>query len=173
MREKTKKYKKLSFFGKCLWAGLFLGLWLVQCDVISSARILGTGLLLITVFWGWAFSDKLECEYIYPNSGNSNWIKKIFSVSGRVTRLPYFLALIVFMLFVVAAYAICGSLDIQWLTQLIIIFPTAAFMTVATRRAQDCGYSSWLPFIIPFVMVLVLLFIPGNKVDNKYGPVKR
>lgn len=42
-------------------------------------------------------------------------------------------------------------------------------LTVSVRRFHDFGWSGWCVLLIPFVGI-ALIFGPGDKGDNKYGP---
>ena len=162
----AKEYKKLSVFGKSVWTGLLLATTLTRFDV---NYIYFTGLILAILCIILAFSDKVYCKYTYKPEKDLDWTQKIFSVTGRISRLQYLGYVIVSVLATILMFSL-PSIAASVLFLLFLGIPVSvSVLGAATRRSQDCGYNSWAPFI-PFAM-FVLLFIPGEKKDNQYGPV--
>lgn len=51
-------------------------------------------------------------------------------------------------------------------------------LTVLARRCHDAGWTGWLSLIallpyIGFAFIILMLFVPGSKGDNRYGPDPR
>ncbi len=97
----------------------------------------------------------------------------LFTFSGRRNRLSYLLySLAVTGLFGVI-YLLAGStgpLVFLLVTPLII-----SSWAVGGQRCRDFGWSGWavLIILIPYVggiFAIIIMFIPGNRSENKYGP---
>lgn len=161
----AKQYKKLSFFGKSVWTGLLFSMIMARSGVYPFD---GLGLVLLAVCFVLAFSNKVYCRYNYQSPKELDWTQKIFSITGRMSRLPYlcYVLLSIFSTIIMFSYNQIGERELFFL----FIGLPISIITIgaATRRSQDCGYNSWVPFI-PFALI-VLLFIPGEKKDNQYGP---
>ena len=154
---KKKTYIKLSTFGKFVWIGLLTSWSLTLSNFLF--------VLLFFVFMGLAFSNKVYCEYD-PDSADTN---SIISVTGRLSRKDY----IIYILSLLFVCFVCIYINTIWsfggrtLLFIEIVFEWI-FCTLNIRRAQDCGLNSWFP-VIP-ILGIILLFIPSEKKDNKYGP---
>jgi len=114
---------------------------------------------------------------------------KLFTIQGRIGRLRYLaysmlgmLAFIPALVVLIASGSLAGSLDgeglgvfawiIMGLSYLVVLVWT---FVLAKRRFNDFNLTGWLSltYIIPIVSlvtVLALLFVPGTKTSNKYGP---
>ena len=110
---------------------------------------------------------------------------KILSWSGRIGRLRYFVYLMSMYFLVGIVVGLASSLmfssqAVQPLFfGLVFIIYIAAFVfliSIAKRRLNDFNASGWLCllYIVPvvnFILLLVLLFMPGDKTSNNYGPM--
>lgn len=154
---KKKTYIKLSIFGKFVWTGLLVS-WSLALSNFMFA-------ILFLLFIGLAFSNKVYCEY-KPESVNTN---DIISITGRLSRKNYIIHLLslIFVCFVCIYISTIWSFSGRALLFIEAIFEWN-FCTLNIRRAQDCGLNSWVP-IIP-ILGIILLFIPSEKKDNRYGP---
>lgn len=106
-------------------------------------------------------------EKVVVSSRNSN----IFSYKGRVGRLAWFGMRILLNVF----FYVIGNLTAD--PGLIIVFLLLwlpimwVSICVNSKRCHDIGWSGWFQ-IIPFIGLL-LLFWPGDKFENEYGPARR
>lgn len=117
-------------------------------------------------------------------------MKKLFSTSGRLARLDYFLinlaSLIIVVFFAWIELNICfdprdSFYHLTWYTVFCIIVSLTIFYIIAVtiiKRLHDFDQSGWwsLLLLIPAVntiLELALLFIPGTKGDNQYGKTSR
>lgn len=112
----------------------------------------------------------------------------IFTFQGRIGRLRYFVygsvvAVILYTLLTVFAIAAPAVLSDTQATNLVVIPVTLLVMlglTLSTvafgkRRLNDLGFSGWwiLLMLLPLVnlvLAVVLLFVPGTKGVNRFGP---
>ena len=111
-----------------------------------------------------------------------------FTFQGRIGRLRYFVygsvvAVILYTLLTVFAIAAPAVLSDTQATNLVVIPVTLLVMlglTLSTvafgkRRLNDLGFSGWwiLLMLLPLVnlvLAVVLLFVPGTKGVNRFGP---
>lgn len=153
------RYIKLSSFGVFIWIGLFISSWV---SFVKPLFLVIFFPLLVGTFCKDAYS-----EYV-PTTDDK---KRIFSihVSGRLSCLSYWWILL---------FSFVGSM-LLYISRVntstfaggmlaISIWLIIWFKAAAIRRAQDCGWNSWTP-LIPFTGI-ILLFIPSEKKDNRYGP---
>ncbi|MEP1897044.1 MAG: DUF805 domain-containing protein [Alloalcanivorax venustensis] len=123
---------------------------------------------------------------------DSRYQPRLFQVKGRLGRMRYFvyamtITLIVYAVFaaVTAFAAVAGQSatepgGVMFPVLMIVLAVGGLFTAVMSiiygvRRLNDLNMSGWLILLmlVPlanFVMALVLLFVPGSKADNKYGP---
>jgi uncharacterized membrane protein YhaH (DUF805 family) len=110
-------------------------------------------------------------------------VPHFFSLSDRVGRLRYFTYIIGAMVgcgFVLVAIYLLAMLLPASLGKLVsvtsyilvksVVIPLIVFV-MSIRRLHDFNASGWwsLTVLIPFV-TLALLFVPGNKEANRFGP---
>ena len=102
----------------------------------------------------------------------------VFALSGRRNRKSYLLfGLLVLVIDLVVwgiAFAINSS-TIFWVAGLLSLPITVASILVAAQRCRDFGWTGWavLIMLIPYIgglFGLAILFIPGNRGANRYGP---
>ena len=128
---------------------------------------------------------------------------EFFSKNGRIGRLDYFVSgikctlyILLFLIPAVMLYILlctilnkyniqssaCDYIFIFYVASLAVAMICADF-SLSAKRMHDLGLSAWfllpwflLPIIIPvasLVAGMILLFYPGSKKDNKYGPTLR
>ena len=103
----------------------------------------------------------------------------VFSFSGRRGRLSYFMAWLLLTVISGAIGSIFGTLGSQEAITFTVAFVLVALwpcFAIGAQRFHDFGASGWwnLLSIVPIVggiVFLILLFAPGNKQSNSYGPV--
>jgi len=117
---------------------------------------------------------------------------RLFQVKGRLGRVRYFvyamtITLIVYAVFaaVTAFAAVAGQPatepgGVMFSVLMVLLAVGGVFTGVMSiiygvRRLNDMNMSGWLILLmfVPlanFVMALVMLFVPGSKGENKYGP---
>ncbi|MCF8151441.1 MAG: DUF805 domain-containing protein [Burkholderiaceae bacterium] len=127
----------------------------------------------------------MENETLPPASRSSveSTTAQFFSLSDRVGRVRYFVYILGAMLacgFMLVFIYLVGLLLPTTLSKLIsvtsfilvknVMFPLIVFV-MSIRRLHDFDLSGWwsLLVLIPFV-TLALLFIPGKKLANRFGP---
>ena len=125
------------------------------------------------------------------NSFFQNTKEKYFTTHGRLNRWAYFvkgvklffMSLIPYILMGISVAMMEARSDFANVLGLILILPSIALVlpfVVASimleiRRCHDLGHSGWLILIgfIPYINIifwLYILFCPGTKGDNQYGP---
>lgn len=157
---KNQKYVKLSALGKFIWIGLFITGW---ASFVNPLFLV----VFVPLMIG-AFSSLVYCEY-KPSTDNENSIYSV-SVTGRLGRSGYLGVVLCWCIcFIVFSYMYQHTTGAFASSGMIgaLALVTISLMTAAIRRAQDCGWNSWVP-LIPGVKVL-LLFIPSEKRNNRYG----
>ena len=156
---KNQKYVKLSALGKFIWIGLFITGW---ASFVNPLFLV----VFVPLMIG-AFSSLVYCEY-KPSTDNENSIYSV-SVTGRLGRSGYLGVVLSWCIcFIVFSYIYqhtTGAFASGMIGVLALI--TISLIAAAIRRAQDCGWNSWMP-LIPGVQIL-LLFIPSEKRNNRYG----
>ena len=96
-------------------------------------------------------------------SNNGSWLKDCFSAVGRVGRLGYFLSFF--------PYLILTTVNpVRELQGIIAIFFISVIIFIGVKRCHDLGHSGWWQFI-PLYFIW-MLFAPGEKEDNQYGPAE-
>lgn len=126
--------------------------------------------------------------YAPPPVVDSTYAPEIWSTQGRIGRLRYLAysfatqIVLAFLAGVVAAVAIpllggnSQSMTVVFgLVALIYVPILVSVFVMAKRRLNDMNQSGWfsLFMLVPFanlVLGLLLLFWPGSKGSNKYGP---
>ena len=108
-------------------------------------------------------------------AGN-NASDSIFSYEGRIDRITYFVWGIVYGLIFTSIKYIVGELSmggdtplwvgIDFIIRIIGIWLAGALWV---KRLHDCGRSGWWALLVPITQI-VILFLPGEKKDNEYGP---
>ena len=96
---------------------------------------------------------------------------KLFSVSGRIGRVRYFVyGTGMYILIAIAAAALAAvigsaAMVVMWIALLPIWF------MLAIQRSHDFNTSGWLSILVLIPLVnLIFLFIPGTQGPNNYGP---
>ena len=127
-----------------------------------------------------------------PIGADETYEPKIFAVNGRIGRLRYlaysFVASIVITIVGAVVAAILGvalalgsskgaaSIIMMLVLGLIIYVPGIAIAIIMMkRRLNDLDLTGWLSLLmfvplLNLVFALYLLFAPGTKTTNKYGP---
>lgn len=98
----------------------------------------------------------------------------LFSPKGRLGPLSY----ISYHIAVLFAFVLISLLFVKVLSFLIVPLIIVAIYTnyiIAIKRLHDLNLSGWYILfgfvpLISLILAIVLLFIPGNKKSNKYGP---
>ena len=125
------------------------------------------------------------------NSFFQNIKAKYFTTHGRLNRWAYFvkgvklffMSLIPYILMGISAAMMSARSDVVNILGVLLLLPSfvlilpfmvASFM-LGVRRCHDLGHSGWLLliYVIPyinFIFALYILFCPGTKGDNQYGP---
>ncbi|MFN4165424.1 MAG: DUF805 domain-containing protein [Ferrovibrio sp.] len=111
--------------------------------------------------------------------------RDLFRFSGRRRRGSYFnlllLALFLSLPFTFIAFAL-NTIQHGWLADMLIwlyAVPAAIVMNIAgAQRCRDIGWNGWIVLLtyIPVIGLafwLVLLFYPGTRGPNRYGPDPR
>ena len=158
-----KSYIQLSNFGKFVWAGILLS--------ELASLYLYQFLIVFLIFFGLSFSNKVYCNYEVKEINEND----IVSVKGRLMRAEYIAIIITYLIgFIILAHVSSFLTQHAIMTGGVIgaiFFIFFVVFSASIRRAQDCGFNSWIP-LIPGAM-LILLFIPSEKADNIYGPYKK
>lgn len=106
---------------------------------------------------------------------------KVFSIHGRVGRLRYLAWTLVLTLATLLVAGSCAMLMGFTLIGggLLMAVAFAAFIVVniqiGARRLHDMGWSGWLLLLtlLPYIgtlFFLLMVFMPGKRVANRYGP---
>ncbi|WP_095101164.1 DUF805 domain-containing protein [Pseudomonas sp. Irchel 3A5] len=106
---------------------------------------------------------------------------KVFSFQGRIGRIRYLAWLSVLTFTGAIAAGICTLIMSASLVGgglALAVVGAAAFLVtlqIGTQRLHDAGWSAWLLclYLVPyvgFILSLLLVFAPGNKTTNRYGP---
>jgi uncharacterized membrane protein YhaH (DUF805 family) len=111
--------------------------------------------------------------------------RDLFRFSGRRRRGSYFnlllLALFLSLPFTFIAFAL-NTIQHGWLADMLIwlyAVPAAIVMNIAgAQRCRDIGWNGWIVLLtyIPVIGLafwLVLIFYPGTRGPNRYGPDPR
>ncbi len=120
-------------------------------------------------------TDKDRLIAKYSTIPGPDWLTRMFSFKHRITRLDFALAFFISALFYLAsidlAYRI-GALS----NHMIITLPVTCILCVyGSKRCRDLDYNPWwgIPCVWFFLGNIVLLFLPGTKGANQYGPDPR
>lgn len=108
--------------------------------------------------------------------------RDLFRFSGRRRRGSYFnlvlVALFLSLPFTFIAFAL-NTIQHDWLVDMLIwlyAIPAAIVMNIAgAQRCRDIGWSGWIVLltyipVIGLAVWLVLIFYPGTRGPNRYGP---
>jgi uncharacterized membrane protein YhaH (DUF805 family) len=109
-----------------------------------------------------------------------HWTWFLFSFTGRVNRLPFWL----FQAALFALSLFAGMLDasvfdpeaVSSTKILLILFALWPSLAVAAKRWHDTGRPAWwilvnlVPFAGPLYALFVTGFMPGTPGENLYGP---
>lgn len=87
--------------------------------------------------------------------------KACFWTGGRVGRLGYFLSYVPYL----GLTTINPYKEAQAIIAVLFI---GVILLVGIKRCHDLGHSGWWQ-LIPFYFIWMLI-VPGEKVDNQYGP---
>lgn len=93
--------------------------------------------------------------------------KAPFLFSGRIRRTEYLLSIVIYLAGVYI-FAEIGDNNSPFIDLAFLVIVFWFFLAQSSKRCHDLGHSGWFKFI-PFYFVL-MLFLPGNKGANKYGP---
>ena len=91
---------------------------------------------------------------------------------GRANRMEYWLFVLINLIISLVLLLILGFAALVYGYGLAILVPSLA---VGSRRLHDHGKSGWLQLInlVPLIggiIVLILMALPGDDGENKYGP---
>src|SRR5262245_42195616 len=96
--------------------------------------------------------------------------RDVFSFKGRMRRKHY---VIVYLIAASSMLAIAFSPHVtDTALPVLTLLVVAALVPASVRRLHDMGYSGWFVIgvlIVPFAS-LILLFTPGDRTPNPYGP---
>jgi uncharacterized membrane protein YhaH (DUF805 family)/Tfp pilus assembly major pilin PilA len=128
----------------------------------------------------------MDNPYVASNAEGmpqDTYVPRIFSLSGRLGRLRYLgFSLVLNLIGGIAALVIttlatlANNETVLMLAGLAMYIPMlATSMIVAKRRFNDLNLTGWLSIlsVIPLLNLLVflyLVFAPGDRAPNKYGP---
>lgn len=105
-------------------------------------------------------------------------IGKLFSMSGRIGRLEYFLIVVVVWIALIIAWGIIVAADSAAVTIVLGIGTWLAAVVISVcagvKRLHDFDQSGWLYllFLVPiasFILLFVLLLKGGSPGPNQYG----
>ncbi len=105
-------------------------------------------------------------------------IGKLFSASGRIGRLEYFLTIVGIWLAIILIWAVTAFFDAPFILLLLLLAAWAVGIIVSViagiKRLHDFDQSGWLILLnlIPvagFIMVLLMLFKSSSPGLNQYG----
>ena len=95
--------------------------------------------------------------------------KSLFSFQGRIRRLEFLLSFALFYFFLLILAILIHVNDVIAQVAVILFLPiTWCFLSQAFKRSHDLGNSGW--FILMPYYIILLLFMPGIKRNNEYGP---
>lgn len=112
------------------------------------------------------------------DTGGDGGMRKLFSASGRIGRLEYFLTTVGVWGALIVSAVIIGLVDVPALTLIVAFGAWMVAMIVSVcagiKRLHDFDQSGWLYliFLIPFagfIMFLVLIFKGSSPGLNQYG----
>ena len=117
---------------------------------------------------------------------NTNEKEKLEAIKHRINRWQYFLGMVVVFLLSIPLFVIFLMVFLSIFSMPLKQFPQMALLATSLvtapiwlplgfRRLQDMNNGGWfiLISVIPFIsffLNLVLLFVPGTKGENTYGP---
>ena len=96
---------------------------------------------------------------------------KLFSISGRIGRVRYFVyGTGMYILIAIAAAGLAALIGTAAMVVMWIALLTIWFM-LAIQRSHDFNTTGWLSLLVVVPLVnLIFLFIPGTDGPNDYGP---
>lgn len=94
--------------------------------------------------------------------------KQYFDFKGRASRKQYWYFILVHVIVSIALSFIAVFSGIGLLLDLYILFILIPSTSLCVRRIHDCDKSGW--FILLPIYNIILLFMPGTKGDNRFGP---
>ena len=100
--------------------------------------------------------------------GEKSFLAKLFSFSGRMGRLAYFVLVVISDFYLFSFTSLPDDTDELYYCLWLLALPLFAWVRIAgnARRCHDFGRSGWMQ-IIPFY-ILWMLFTPGDNFYNKY-----
>lgn len=137
---------------------------------------------------GWnasASAAPAEAESLSPPGYVLRCLRKFFDGKGRARRLEYGSFAVLLLLVLIAGVAIdiqvfgvnayTGEANSYVFTGLAYLVLYAPLISASSRRAHDFGQSGWLAILVAIpsfglLAALILIFIPGQRGPNKYGP---
>lgn len=131
----------------------------------AKIRKLGVG---IAIYLSCKFENKIILVMNY-------FPKRPFSFTGRIGRTEYITGIILCVFSNLIFFFILDELKvdntppvINVIYVLLILFPSIwVYLAQAVQRSHDLGNSGWFLFI-PFYRT-IMIFMPGQKGENKYG----
>ena len=99
-------------------------------------------------------------------------IKDTSFIPNRLPRWKFFIISVWCNILAILLMVIFWEAWLDGMIPVIYIFNVIIHVYLATKRFHDIWVTwwAWLTCIIPFV-ILILYFIPSDKLDNEYGPV--
>ena len=108
-----------------------------------------------------------------------NWSWFLFSISGRISRKPYWMFLLVMLAVLMVVEILTGDIDtddISGATTLVSLLSIWPAIAVQAKRWHDMDRSAWwllinlVPFIGGLVVLIMCGFIRGTQGANRFGP---
>ena len=115
------------------------------------------------------------------------YVPRFFAIEGRLGRLRYFVyggavVAALYAVLTVASVLVSGfmaesaaSMVLMPLMLLVTVLCAVSGLIFGKRRLNDLGFSGWwillaLVPLVNLVLTVVLLFVPGNTSENRFGP---
>ena len=113
-------------------------------------------------------------------STDEHYLPAFWSFSGRIGRVRYLAYtlgpsfLLMFISIMVLTVMLPGATSRQWLPLLVYVPGFILLAIMSARRLQDMNVTGWLALfslipLINFVFGLVLLCVPGERGENRFG----
>ena len=104
-------------------------------------------------------------------------LQKYAVFEGRATRREFWLWMLIHLI-ISTVIALLGTAVADFFTIVAVLYGLATIvphLAVGARRLHDHNKSGWLQLIIlvpliGWIIVLVLMVLPGNEGENKHGP---
>lgn len=101
-------------------------------------------------------------------------LKQYANFTGRATRKQYWMFILFYVIFYIAAVVVDAILGIMAVTTIYILGLLVPSIAIAARRLHDTGRTGWwqLLLLIPLIGAIVLLvfLVQDSGPDNQHGP---